>query len=201
MARAADILAGDVPDLPPPRVAVPRDLARRNEREIEQLLRPRRKRRMSILGLLLAVVLAGLAAFAAVTVIAPSSGSGIASVVGPGKGELAARYDRGKAAGYAAGIKAGRAVERRAGRVRERRQYVAGVRAGTKTGTQNGQRDGYSKGYQDAQGVYAGAVAQAQGQIDSLSRENQALKDALKRAQAALAARPTPGSSATTTGG
>ena len=183
MAAHAEI-PGDALPLPPPAAEVPADVAAKNEREIRRLLRESRPRRMSIIGLLLAIVLAGGAALATATVIAPRNGTGIADVVGPSKGSLAAQFQKGKAQGYATGILAGRAAERRAALKRARKQYQIGYGRGVKAGTTNGQRDGYTKGYQQAQGVYASAVASAQGQIATLAAQVKSLEDALKKAQA-----------------
>ena len=202
MARAGDIAAGDFPDVPPPRAAVPKDVAKRNQREIEQLLRPQRQRRMSIYGLILAVFLAGGAAVMTATVIAPTSGSGIAGVVGPSRAELKKQFQKGKAAGYTQGIKAGKVTEARAAKKRERAQYARGYRLGTKAGKDAGTRSGFSDGYQQAQETYAGAVASAQSQIATLVSDNQRLADLVKKLQQQAAQKPpATGGGATTTGG
>ena len=169
-----------------PQVEVPAEVARRNERDIDRLLRPQRPRRLSLFGLLLAFALAGAAAFVTATVIAPTSGAGIASVAGgPSKADVDEAFTKGKAAGYATGVTAGRKTERTAAEKRQTKAVRQGFTRGLKKGRDEGKRKGFTEGYRSASETYASAVAQASGQISSLQAE-------VARLQAELAKKPKP---------
>lgn len=179
--------ASDTPDdafVRAPEVEVPAAVVRENARDIDRLLKPQRPRRMSILGLLLAFALAGAAAFVTATVIAPSSGAGIASVGGgASKVDVDNAFATGKSEGYAAGIKAGRATERKAAEKRQTKAVRQGFTRGLKKGRDDGKRKGFTEGYRSASETYAAAVAQASGQIASLQSEVARLEAALAKKQ------------------